>query len=533
MPRVDLPEPSAALRQEGPAAGRLPAAGRERLRRGLRAAAVVATVLFCLLRFVDLTADFPSGVTRSHALYTDEGWYSTAAIRHHLRGDWYLPGDMNNAVAVPGFQLLQAVNFGLLGMDLATARLPGVLLGCGLVALAALLVAREEAGAAVLTALLLAVHVHLFAYSRVALLELPMTFFVLLAVWWLMAAPGREAVRGLTSGLSYAAALATKASALFGLPVLAVVAWTGGREEGGRWTRSVSFSLGLALPLAAFYALVVRRYPEDWDFFWGVVEDQAGEPSPALLARNAWGVAGDLVAADPLLVASLVLAGALVVAGGARWRELRRQPLLTTSLALWLLYAAMLSTSAYRATRYLAPLMVLSILLLGAALACLRRRRRSRAATALAAVMALVAAAQGARTLEHLFHRDHSFARMSREVARRVGEEGVLMGDGALQISLATGIWGVNGTQGTASLAGKLERLAPTHYLQTGPLQAEVREVLKRCCEVELEATYDVFGNYRDGQPVHLYRLAPRRPGSEPPVPGTGGGGATARRGPP
>jgi hypothetical protein len=121
---------------------------------------------------------------------------------------------------------------------------------------------------------------------------------------------------------------------------------------------------------------------------------------------------------------------------------------------------------------------------------------------------------------------------MSRDVARRVGQEGVLMGDGALQIGLATGIWGVNGTQGTASLAEKLEALTPTHYVQTGPLPGQVQEVLERYCEVELEATYDVFGNYRDGQPVHLYRLATRKPGIEPPVRATGGG-ETARRGPP
>ena len=37
-------------------------------------------LFFVLLRFINLDADFPQGITTSAALYTDEGWYSNAAI---------------------------------------------------------------------------------------------------------------------------------------------------------------------------------------------------------------------------------------------------------------------------------------------------------------------------------------------------------------------------------------------------------------------------------------------------------------------
>jgi hypothetical protein len=64
---------------------------------------------FALLHALHLTADFPNHTpwSRDWAKYTDEGWYGNAAIRAHLFGNWYLPGDLNPApalarVAIPG-----------------------------------------------------------------------------------------------------------------------------------------------------------------------------------------------------------------------------------------------------------------------------------------------------------------------------------------------------------------------------------------------------------------------------------------------
>ena len=52
---------------------------------------------------IHLTADFPnhSPWMDDWAKYTDEGWYGNAAIRAHLFGNWYVPGDFNPAPAVP------------------------------------------------------------------------------------------------------------------------------------------------------------------------------------------------------------------------------------------------------------------------------------------------------------------------------------------------------------------------------------------------------------------------------------------------
>jgi hypothetical protein len=56
------------------------------------------------------------------AKYTDEGWYGNAAIRAHLFGNWYLPGDFNPAPAVPVWPFLEWVLFFFTGVTVEAAR---------------------------------------------------------------------------------------------------------------------------------------------------------------------------------------------------------------------------------------------------------------------------------------------------------------------------------------------------------------------------------------------------------------------------
>ena len=54
---------------------------------------------FALLHALHLGADFPNHTPWlfDYAKYTDEGWWGNAAVRAHLFGNWYLPGDFNPA----------------------------------------------------------------------------------------------------------------------------------------------------------------------------------------------------------------------------------------------------------------------------------------------------------------------------------------------------------------------------------------------------------------------------------------------------
>ena len=79
---------------------------------------------FAALHALHLRADFPNHSPWMHdwAKYTDEGWYGNAAIRAHLFGNWYLPGDFNPAVAVPVWPFLEWVLFFFTGVTIEAAR---------------------------------------------------------------------------------------------------------------------------------------------------------------------------------------------------------------------------------------------------------------------------------------------------------------------------------------------------------------------------------------------------------------------------
>src|ERR1019366_5698264 len=69
-------------------------------------------VVFYLLCFVHLRADFPHGTPWSDSSkITDEGWYGGGAIHHYVFGHWFLPGSFNTAVALPVWPVLLGMWF--------------------------------------------------------------------------------------------------------------------------------------------------------------------------------------------------------------------------------------------------------------------------------------------------------------------------------------------------------------------------------------------------------------------------------------
>ncbi len=85
---------------------------------------VVFIGIFAVMHALNLAADFPNH-TPWHidwAKYTDEGWYGNAAIRAHLFGHWYVPGDFNPAPAVPLWPFLEWILFFFTGVTVEAAR---------------------------------------------------------------------------------------------------------------------------------------------------------------------------------------------------------------------------------------------------------------------------------------------------------------------------------------------------------------------------------------------------------------------------
>ena len=96
------------------------------------AAAVAFVAALLGAHFLHPGADFPNfSPWMDYAKYTDEGWYGSAAVAYFVRGNWYVPGDFNPAVALPVWPFLEWVLFHFTGVSLPAARLLAVAIFAG------------------------------------------------------------------------------------------------------------------------------------------------------------------------------------------------------------------------------------------------------------------------------------------------------------------------------------------------------------------------------------------------------------------
>ena len=126
---------------------------------------------FAALHALHLAADFPNHSPWSFdwAKYTDEGWYGNAAIRAHLFGSWYVPGDFNPAPAVPVWPFLEWILFFLTGVSVQAARgLAVAFFFANLVLCYALLRPRGPRWMAFLALTLVVTSPFLYCFSRLA-----------------------------------------------------------------------------------------------------------------------------------------------------------------------------------------------------------------------------------------------------------------------------------------------------------------------------------------------------------------------------
>jgi 4-amino-4-deoxy-L-arabinose transferase-like glycosyltransferase len=472
----------------------------------------IVVLLFSLtalgLRFVHLEADFPYQINWSGDLYTDEGWYSNNAVAHALTGRWIIEGDFNPIVSLPVFPLAQAAAFSLLGVSLTTARITEVVFSILVCLLSYRLVTRMAGGLAGLATLfLLSTSFTVFAFSRLAILELPMTALTLVSLLLAISTRGSKELSLALASLAFCLAALTKTTALFGLPSLLYLIWTA-QPTGRKGFLAASAALALiALLLGAYYAVASGEDPNSVALF------TTTEFTPRLewtlpsivwaLGRTVWnGLVLDRLA-YPLTMLSLPLL--LIVSKRAR----RDRLVLACTLWIAISFAA-LAVRGYLPPRYYLPLSVPLACLLGVmAVEAVSNLRPSRAAYLPLVLVAGIGAVNLIGIVRHLASPQFSFVEMAWDVEAQIEAHGgnpLLIGNIANSVSLATGLASINSELGTRDLPWKLEKYRPGYYLALGEEKPTVRE-LSDTYELQELATYDVFGNYYNGKPVQLYKL--------------------------
>lgn len=496
-----------------------------------------------LLRFWHLGADFTTdySYTRDGVLYSDEGWYSANAVAYVRTGNWYREGDMNFAVNLPVLQVLHAISFTVLGVDITSARTTIIVcLAIQFLFLYLILRRLADRWTALLAVGWMTTNYFLFLYSRFALGEIPLTMFLMAGFYLAMFSAGPRgwwAAAG--AGLCVMLGFYTKNNAAVAFPLLPVAVWWFARGEGRAAYGKAALALAVCgVVFVLHWLLLARRYPEDFAYFHTLnvganATRDLGESLKFLLRLPERFRLIDEVLARVLFLLVPVL---LVLVRG-----FRRDPLVWFSLAWIGGYMVMLSIYPILRPRYWPVVMVpmaMVIAMVGRHLWLLARERGGwfRLPVGLYGALLLVSmVGQAKMWADYYAEPRYTFAEAAREVKATLDADpdsrNLLLGHFADTVALYQNITAINDRFVPEPLENRLERHRP-RYLITESTHEERdyanqwatvksaegglrdRALRKYYREIELIRMFDTFPGYRDWQ-IGFYRLHPIEEGAE------------------
>jgi hypothetical protein len=516
---------------------------------------------FALLHALHLSADFPNHTPwfMDWAKYTDEGWYGNAAVRAHLFGNWYLPGDFNPAPAVPVWPFLEWVLFCFTGVSIQAARgLAVAFFFCNLLLSYLLLRARGPRWVALTALTLLVTSPFLYCFSRLAILEPMLIAFTLAALNLAVRLPRlrRPGLASAAIGLLFTLMMLTKTTAVFLLPALGwamlLPLWQNRRQEGlcfwgDRLARrcvaaaaaaaAASFGLWMALVihsevLADFkYLFFVNKYDKPPEFYWPVLSFW-------------WSFHGGLWV-DHILIplAFLVILGALVAgAAWARWKAeaptnsplsagwaaragaLLLDPVFGSSILAIAGYILFMTYQDHPQPRYFAVVAFFSFFVVAQGAGALLEHSSAareiwprRMGWAVLALAALATAANGLETLNFAAHPEYTFVdaaqRLTQYIDAHPNGQRLLVSISGDQITLVTHLPALCDDFGTPSpaypdLVTKLARYQPGWWATWNDIDPGTLEDLHVRFSLEQVASFHAFDD-SDRNVLVLFKLHP------------------------
>ncbi len=485
------------------------------------------------LHAVHLRADFPNNSPwMDYSKYTDEGWYGKAAIEHYVLGSWYVHGDFNPSVALPVLPALELVLFHFTGVSLVAARLLVLVIFALNLGLAyAVVRTRASCVTALFAVTLLVTNAFLYAFSRLAILEQPLTLFLLAS--WLLALllPGmserRRTVANIAIGLLLCLTILTKTTAIFLVPSTLVLTWHAFGYKLRTCIRPLAVVvLSGLIPFTVYYLLFVRpRYAYDYHY---------------LFAANVWnqptGLRGYLAAfwyalhgtlwIDPwlclLAVALLVVSAVCVRKAWAR--NLWRDPLVIASLLACAGYIFFIGWHNNMQPRYYQVLAypVVFVIALGIEALVNAARNGSEGFRTLALTRSLAWAAVGVATvvssanvreiLDWTRHPDYTWMTAARRLTSYIDHHPngnrLLLSVSGDNVTLITHLPAICDDFGTWDLAMRIHNYRPGWYAAWNEVDPGTLEDLRTQYTLERVATFNAFDD-PDRDQLILYKLHP------------------------
>ena len=208
---------NAALLSEGGVRGDSSLSARQSIAVGSLAALFT---LFAFVRLIALDADPPPSLSWSAGIFSDEGIYSLDARSVLLTGHW-ASGNFHSAVVAPLLHLIQIGVFEVFGLGLIQARLVSVVFSLATLALFYAALRRLYSDHMALMAVtLLGLSFPFVCYNRLALLETPTLFWLMLA-FFIWAHSGSRLLVGVVLGI----AVVFKPLALLIVPAFVLGVW--------------------------------------------------------------------------------------------------------------------------------------------------------------------------------------------------------------------------------------------------------------------------------------------------------------------
>ena len=492
---------------------------------------------FALLHALHLRADFPNHTPWfiDWAKYTDEGWYGNAAVRAHLFGNWYLPGDFNPAPAVPVWPFLEWLLFFFTGVTVQAARgLAVAFFFCNLLLSYLLLRARGPRWMALLALTLLVTSPFLYCFSRLAILEPMLTAFTLAALNLAVRLPRlRRPVRASVAiGLLFTLMMLTKTTAIFLLPALGWAMLLPLRHNPKLAVRSAltaaaafAAAFGLWMALVVHFGLfsdykylfLVNKYPKPPEFYWPLISLW-------------WAFHGGLWV-DRILIplTGLVTLGA-AIAGLARarrnaWaRKLLVDPVFGASILAVAGYILFMTYQNHPQPRYFAVVAFFSFFVVVQGAGALlgqsgptgappaRGLWPRRLGWAVVALAVTAAAINGVQTLNYAAHPEYTFVDSAQRLTRYIDEhpygKRLLVSISGDQIALVTHLPAICDDFGTQELVAKLGAYQPGWFATWNDLDPGTLEDLHNRYWLEQVAGFRAFDD-ADRNVLVLFKLHP------------------------
>ena len=434
-----------------------------------RTALVSIAFVFGMLHFVHLKADFPmhSQFSWEDAPMVDEGWYSSAAINKYQHRGWVLPGDFNPGVALPVWPAMAWAAFRIGGMGIVSLRVLEVLVFFVVAALSyRIATIYEGEGTALFVLFFLMISPYCFAFSRLGFLEFPMLMFLLSAVLIVSRLDRQLAARYWIAGVLVALSLLTKTLVVFLLPGLLYVVIERSSFRILTIVKNLAYmTTAAAVVLLAYYLLYARRELVALQYFFAA--NLSGGHAMSLGQRvNAFsrplrkGLSTDALF---FVAAAAALAGACAL---PPFRGLWRRPLFVVS-QLWIWgYMLMMALHNNSVPRYYVP-MLPALFFVGAILLKELEGNWPRLARAFVLLLAAEAVLNAAQTLYLVARPTYTLRDAAENVRRLVSTDpGPIISHNAFEITLFTGLPGINEDYGEQPIRWRVEHYRPHWYVR-------------------------------------------------------------------